>query len=166
MKIKTKTIWLNFMGLIFLFIIMFIAKGMIIDAVISDSVTLSPLEEEAVSVRLHDGDTVEFSVTVTSGTIDIYIFDSENYVDRIYYEKTFDDITSSFQTEFTALWTDKFFIVFYNPSATNSASISYTVEAGLEFTTNMIVNLVIAGVLLGVILVVNFTGKKNPNISS
>ena len=154
------------MGLFLFLVYMFCIKGMLVDAVISDSVTLNPLEEEAVSVRLHDDDTVAFSVTVTSGTIDIYIFDSENYVSRLYYERTYDDITSSFQTEFTALWTDRFYIVFYNPSTTNTASISYTVEAGQEFTTGMIINLAIAGVLLGVILVVNFTGKKKSNISS
>jgi hypothetical protein len=166
MKRKTKKIWFNFIGIIIFLLFVCSATITVTNAVISDSTILDPLEEEAVSVKLHEWDTVEFSVTVTDGTIDIYIFDSENYESRVYYERTFYDITSSFQTEFTATWTDKFYIVFYNPSTTNTASISYSVEAGLEFTTNMIINLVIAGVLLGVILVVNFTGKKNPNISS
>lgn len=154
------------MGLILFLVFTLSISGLATDAVISDSVTLSPLEEEAVSVKLHDGDSVAFSVTVTSGTIDIFIFDSENYISQIYYERIYYDITSSFSTEFTPTWTDTFYIVFYNPSTTNSATISYTVEAGLEFTTNMIINLAIAGAFLGVILVVNFTGKKNPNISS
>jgi hypothetical protein len=143
-----------------------LVTSLVADAVITDSTILDPQEEVAVSVKLFEWDTVEFSVSVSSGSIDIYIFDSENYASRLYYERTFYDITSSFQTEFTATWTDTFYIVFYNPSTTNTASISYTVEAGMEFTTQMIVNIAIAGVLLGVILVVNFTGKKNPNISS
>ena len=166
MKRKTKKLYFNFMGLIFFLVIMVSTTSLVTNAVISDTVTLIPLEEEAVSVKLHDDDSVAFSVTVTSGTIDVYIFESEQYISRIYYERSYDDITSFFSTEFEALWSDTFYIVFYNPSTTNSATISYTVEAGLEFTTNMIINLAIAGALLGVILVVNFTGKKNPNISS
>lgn len=154
------------MGLIFFLVVMISTTSLVTNAVISDTVTLVPLEEEAVSVKLHDDDSVAFSVTVTSGTIDIYIFDSENYIERLYYERSYDDITETFSTEFTTTWTDTFYIVFYNPSTTNTATISYTVEAGLEFTTNMIINIAIAGALLGVILVVNFTGKKNPNISS
>lgn len=154
------------MGLILILMFMCSITSLVTDAVITDTVTLDPLGEEAVSVKMHDDDSVAFSVTVTSGTIDIYIFDSENYVSRYYYERTYDDITSSFSTEFTALWTDTFYIVFYNPSTTNSATISYTVEADQSFRGNMIVNLALAGAFLGIILVVNFTGKKNPNISS
>lgn len=154
------------MGLIIFLVFMCSITSLVTDAEITNTVTLNPLGEEAVSVKMHDDDSVAFSVTVTSGTIDIYIFDSENYVSRYYYERTYDDITSSFSTEFTALWSDTFYIVFYNPSTTNSATITYTVEADQSFSGNMIVNLAIAGAFLGIILVVNFTGKKNPNISS
>lgn len=166
LKRKTKKLWFNFMGLILSLVFMCSITSLVTDAVISDTVTLDPLEEEAIPVKLHDDDSVAFSVTVTSGTINIYIFDSENFVSRYYYERSYDDITSSFSTEFSALWSDTFYIVFYNPSTTNSAKISYTVEADQVFRGNLIVNLALAGALLGVILVVNFTGKKNPNISS
>lgn len=126
----------------------------------SNTITLDPLEEHAESFKLHDDDTLYISGEVTSGTVDMYIFDSENYIERYYYEVSWDGLTSTFSREFDALWTDTFYVVLYNPSTTNSASVSYTYEHNTEYLTNLIINLSVTGVLLGTIIVTNFLGKK------
>jgi hypothetical protein len=127
---------------------------------VSDTITLDPLEEHAESFKLHDDDTLYISGQVTSGTVDVFILDSENYPYPYYYEEYWDSLTSTFTREFNPLWTDTFYVVIYNPSTTNSASLSYTFEHDTTFMTNLIINLSISGGLLGAILVTNFLGKK------
>ena len=90
----------------------------------------------------------------------VFIFDSENFYERYYYEEAWYDLTSTFSREFDAPWTDTFYVAIYNPSTTNSASISYTFEHETTFRTNLIINLCISGGLVGVIVVTNFLGKK------
>lgn len=127
---------------------------------VTDTIVLDPLEEYAESFKMHDDDTLYISGEVTSGTVDIYIFDSENYFERYYYEESWDSLTSTFTREFDAMWTDTFYIVIYNPSTTNSASISFTFEHETTFMTNLIINICLSGGLLGAIIVTNFLGKK------
>ena len=128
--------------------------------IITNTVTLDPLEEHVVAVKLHDDDTLYISGDVTSGTIDLGIFDSENYPNPSYYEQYYYDLTSTFTREFNPLWTDTFYLEFYNPSTTNPATVSYTLEHETTFSTNLIINISIATSFLGVIVVLNFTGKK------
>lgn len=127
---------------------------------VSDTITLDPLEEHAVSFKMQDDDTLYISGQITSGTVDVFILDSENYHVPYYYEEYWDSLTSTFTREFDALWTDTFYIVIYNPSTTNSASLSYTFEHDTTFMTNLIINISISGGLLGAIIVTNFLGKK------
>ena len=127
---------------------------------ISDTITLSPLGEVVESFKMHDDDILDISITVTSGSVDVMIVDSENYPSITYYEEYYSDISSSFNTEFEALWTDNFYIIIYNPDTTNSASLTYTLIHDEEFSSNLIINLSIGAALLGMILVLNFTGKK------
>ncbi len=127
---------------------------------VSDTITLDPLEEHAVSFKLHDDDTLYLSGTVTSGSIDIYIFDSENYPDPYYYEETWYDLTSTFTREFDPTWTDTFYVVLYNPSTTNTANVQFTFEHETEYMINLIINISITGALLGAIIGTNFVGKK------
>ncbi|NPE09230.1 MAG: hypothetical protein GNW80_13170 [Asgard group archaeon] len=166
MKRKTKRIWLNFIGLMLFPVLMFSITGMVAGVVISDTVTLGPLGEEVIQLKMHDDDTAAISITMTSGQIYVEIYESEYFDSRIYVEEDWGPVISTFSTEFEPLWSDTFYIVLYNADTMNSASFSYTIDHDQAFQSNMIINLAIAGALLGVILVVNFTGKKNPNISS
>lgn len=127
---------------------------------VTDTVTLSPLEEHVVSFKLHEGDPLTIAISVSSGSIDLLIYDSENYISQYYIEEYFSDITTSFNTEFVPTWTDTFYVVFYNPNTLNSATFSYTLEHEQEFSSNLIINLSIGAGLLGSILIFNFIGKK------
>ncbi|MHA1555704.1 MAG: hypothetical protein ACTSPM_02100 [Candidatus Heimdallarchaeota archaeon] len=127
---------------------------------VSDSIVLTPLGEHAVGFRLHDGDTLTITVVMTYGEIELYILDSENYPSMYYYERAYSDISSTFNTEFTALWTDTFYVLFYNSDTANSASLTFTLESDQDFNANLIINLSLGAGLLGAIIVVNFTGKK------
>jgi hypothetical protein len=134
--------------------------GQVNGKTVSDTVTLSPLEKHAVSFKMNDADTLYISGDVTSGTVDVFILDSENYPDPYYYEEAWYDLTSTFTREFEPLWSDTFYVVIYNPSTTNPASVSYTFEHDAEFLTGLIINLSVSGALLGAILVTNYLGKK------
>ena len=127
---------------------------------VSDSIVLTPLGEHAVSFKLHDGDTLTITVFMTYGEIELYILDYENYPIMNYYERHYSDIISSFNTEFSALWTDTFYVLFYNADTVNSASLAFTLESDQDFNINLIINLSLGASLLGTIVVVNFTGKK------
>lgn len=128
--------------------------------IVSDTVALSPLEEYVVSFKMHEEDPLIISITITGGSIDLLIYDSENYVTEYYVEEYFYDISTSLNTEFDAPWTDTFYLVFYNPDNFNSASFSFTLEHEQEFSSNLFINLGIGAGLLGSIIVVNFIGKK------
>lgn len=166
MKRKTKKLWLNFMGLIIFLVLMFSITILVTGVEISDTVTLNPLGEEVIPLKMHDDDTVAISITMSSGQIYVEIYESDAYPSKNYYEEEWGPVTTIFSTEFEPLGSDTFYIVLYNADTTNSASFSYTIDHDQSFRSNMIINLAIAGAFLGVILVVNFTGKKNPNISS
>lgn len=166
MKRKTTKFWLNIMGLILFLVFMFSITGMVTGVVISDTVTLSPLGDEVIPLKMHDDDTAAISITMSSGQIYIEIYESDAYPSMNYYEEEWGPVSTTFSTEFEPLWSDTFYIVLYNADTTNSASFSYTIDHDQSFRSNMIINLAIAGAFLGIILVVNFTGKKNPNISS
>ena len=131
---------------------------------VSDTVALSPLEEYVVSFKLHDGDPLIISITVTGGSIDLLIYDSENYISEYYVEEFYYDISTSLNTEFDAPWTDTFYLVFYNPDNFNSASFSFTLEHEQEFSSNLYINLGVGAGLLGSIIVLNFVGKKEENV--
>ena len=166
MKRKTKKLCLNIMGLILFLVFMFSITGMVTGVVISDTVTLGPLGEEVIPLKMHDDDTAAISITMSSGQIYVEIYESDAYPSKNYYEEEWGPVSTTFSTEFEPLWSDTFYIVLYNADTTNSASFSYTIDHDQNFRGNMIINLAVAGAFLGVILVVNFTGKKNPNVSS
>ncbi|NHJ48983.1 MAG: hypothetical protein FK733_14450 [Asgard group archaeon] len=127
---------------------------------VSDTITLSPTESHVESFKMNKKDTLYLEGSITSGTVDVYIFDSENYPIPSYYERYWDGLTSTFTREFDPIWSDTFYIEIYNPSTTNSASLSFTFEHETTFMTNLIINISISGALLGAILVTNFIGKK------
>jgi hypothetical protein len=134
--------------------------------IITDTITLSPLEDEVVSVKIHDDDEATISVQMSSGEIYVEIYESAAYPSMSYYEESWGPVSSSLNAYFEPLWTDTYYIVFYNANTMNSASFTYTIDHEAAFQTNLIINLVIAGVILGIILVANFTGKKDKSISS
>ena len=154
------------MGVIIFLVFMFSITGMVSGVVITDTVTLNPLGEEVISLKMNEDDTAAISITMSSGQIYVEIYESDAYPSKNYYEEEWGPVSTTFSTEFEPLWSDTFYIVLYNADTTNSASFSYTIDHDQNFRGNMIINLAIAGAFLGVILVVNFTGKKNPNISS
>ena len=154
------------MGLILFLVFMFSITGRVTGVVISDTVNLGPLGEEVIPLKMHDDDTAAISITMSSGQIYVEIYESDEAISRNYYEEEWGPVSTIFSTEFEPLWSDTFYIVLYNADTTNSASFSYSIDHDQSFRSNMIINLAIAGALLGVILIVNFTGKKNPNISS
>ena len=127
---------------------------------VTDTITLSPLEQHVVSFKLHEDDTLSISVSVTSGQIDLLILDSENYPTISYYEEYYSGISTTFNTDFEPLWSDTFYVMFENTDVSASATFSYTLESDQVFSTNLIINLSLGAGLLGAILVVNFTGKK------
>ncbi len=127
---------------------------------VSDSINLTPLGEHAVGFKLHNGDTLTITVVMIYGEIELLILDSENYPSMYYYERSYSDISSTFNTEFSALWTDTFYVLFYNADTVNSASLYFSLESDQDFIANLIINLSIGAGLLGTIIVVNFTGKK------
>jgi len=128
--------------------------------IVSDTITLSPLEQHVVSFKLHEDDTLTISISVTSGEIDLLILDSENYPTIVYYEEYYSGISSTFNTDFEPLWSDTFYVMFENVDVSISATFSFTLESDQEFSTNLIINLSLGAGLLGAIIVVNFTGKK------
>jgi hypothetical protein len=166
MKSKTKKLWFNYMGLILLLMFIVNITISVSGVVISDTITLSPLEEEIIPLKIHDGDEVLISVVMSSGEIYVEIYESAAYPSLSYYEEDWGPVSTTLSAYFEPTWTDTFYIVFYNANTMSSASFTYTINHDQAFQTNLIINLAIAGGLLGVILVVNFTGKKNPNISS
>ncbi|HUT82906.1 MAG TPA: hypothetical protein VMZ29_17050 [Candidatus Bathyarchaeia archaeon] len=154
------------LGLIFMtFILMSLFIALITPSIksktVSDTITLYPLDEHFVSFKLHEGDTLYLTGTVHSGSIDIAIYDSENYPSSYYYEEYWSNIYSSFTRNFDAIWTDTFYVVFYNPDTTVTASLSFTIESETNFMTNTIINISLGAVFLGTVLVLNFSGKKN-----
>lgn len=166
MKRKTKKLWFNIMGLILLLVLMLNITTLVSGVVISDTVTLSPLEDEIIPLKIHDNDEVLISVEMSSGEIYVEIYESAAYPSMSYYEEDWGPVSSILSAYFEPTWTDTFYIVFYNANTMSSASFTYSIDHDQAFLSNLIINLVIAGVLLGIILVANFTGKKNPNISS
>jgi hypothetical protein len=127
---------------------------------VSDTITLNPTESHIEGFKMNKKDTLYIDGSITSGTVDVFIFDSENYPIPYHYERAWYDLTSTFSREFDPIWSDTFYIEIYNPSTTNSASLSFTFEHDTTFLTNLIINLSISGALLGAILVTNFLGKK------
>ena len=155
--IKARIVMISFLLLnVILLITVISASG----KTVSDSIVLSPLGEHAVGFKLHDGDTLTITVVMTYGEIELYILDSENYPIMSYYERYYSDISSTFNTEFSALWTDTFYVMFYNSDTVSSASLAFTLESDQDFNTNLIINLSLGAGLLGTIIVLNFTGKK------
>ncbi len=160
MKVKNLTFSLLLVGIILLLTYATSCFVFINGKTVTDTVTLSPLEEHAVSFKMHTDDILYISGNVISGTIDLMIYESAYYPDGSYVEEVWYDLTSTFTREFDADWTETFYIVFYNPSTTDSASVSFTLEHDTAFNTNLIVNFSIGGVFLGAIVIVNFIGKK------
>ena len=127
---------------------------------VSETVTIQPISEYVVSFRMHEDDPLKISIQVSSGGIDLYIFDSENWPVPIYYEDLYYDISSTFSTTFEAPWTDTWYLQFWNGDHSNSAQISLTLEHVQEYLRNTIIHLSIGAAFLGIIIVVNFIGKK------
>ncbi|NHJ88082.1 MAG: hypothetical protein FK734_21635 [Asgard group archaeon] len=160
---KINKLYSIFIVFVLISIVGFVSISSIQAKTVSDTITLSALEEHAVSFKLHEDDALYISGSIFSGTVDLAIYDSENYPDPYYYEEYWYDLYTTFTREFDAGWTDTFYVVFYNPSTTESASLTFTIESETTFMTNVIVNISLGIVFLGTILVVNFVGKKNNN---
>ncbi len=160
MKTKTIKVKIAMIGFLLLNLLLLTTALFTCGKTVSDSIVLSPLGEHAVAFQLHDGDTLSISVTVSSGEIELYILDSENYPSMSYYERYYSGISSTSNIEFSALWTDTFYVLFYNSDTVNSAALSFTLESDQDFNTDLIINLSLGTGLLGTIIVINFTGKK------
>ena len=167
MNRKIKKIWFNIVGLLLFLVMMISISSLVSGVVISDTVTLNPLGEEVIPLKMHENDEALLAVDMTSGEIYIELYESAAYPSFDYYEDYWGPVTSTFSTWLEPTWSDTYYIRFYNADNSNGASFTYTIDHDQSFLiNNVIINLAIAGTLLGAILVLNFTGKKNPQASS
>ena len=87
-----------------------------------DSVNLSPQQEKVYIFDIHDGDTLTFTISVSSGQLTVILWESSQYFKSGgYYEDYWSDVTSGVYEEFTPWWTDTFYLEISNPSTISLA---------------------------------------------
>ncbi|MHA1273839.1 MAG: hypothetical protein ACTSQP_19340 [Promethearchaeota archaeon] len=127
----------------------------------TDTITITESEDyDYVKISMLEDDTLDISITMKEGKIDLFIFDSENFDDLesgsypTYEEKAL-NIDSTHEHYFEAPYSDDWYIVFDN-ILTSDAKLEYIIVHKSPQIDAITYTLISGGILFGIIMVVNF----------